>query len=62
MHDEFIILVGESYYEKLLPYLSYFWIPLKGKELGEWIPELERLIKLEKETKAAEELSDLKKR
>ncbi|SFQ05112.1 DUF6884 domain-containing protein [Caldicoprobacter faecalis] len=48
-HDEFIILAGENYYKILLPNLNYFWIPLKGKKLGEWIPELERLIALEEE-------------
>jgi len=49
-HDEFIVLAGEAYHENLLPHLSKFWLPLKGKALGEWIPELERLIHLEKET------------
>ncbi|QXM05457.1 DUF6884 domain-containing protein [Crassaminicella indica] len=49
-HDEFIVLAGKVYNEKLLPHLSKFWIPLKGKALGKWIPELERLIHLEKET------------
>lgn len=49
-HDDFIVLAGEVYYENLIPHLSYFWLPLKGKKLGEWVPELERLIKLEKET------------
>lgn len=29
---------------------SLSWLPLKGKRQGEWILELERLIKLEKET------------
>ncbi|MDK2986613.1 MAG: hypothetical protein PWQ96_2257 [Clostridia bacterium] len=48
--DEFIVLAGKAYHENLLPHLSKFWLPLKGKALGEWIPELERLIHLEKET------------
>ncbi len=31
--------------------MNHFWLPLKGKRQGgEWIPELERLIKLEKES------------
>jgi len=48
-HDEFIVLAGEVYYKNLLPNLNYFWIPLKGKKLVEWIPELQRLIALEEE-------------
>lgn len=49
-HDEYIILAGEVYQENLLPYLHHFWLPLKCKHQGEWIPELERLIKLENES------------
>ncbi|OIQ10643.1 hypothetical protein MTCOM_05780 [Moorella thermoacetica] len=49
-HDDFIVLAGEVYHENLLPHLSHFWLPLKGKRQGEWIPELDKLIKLEKET------------
>jgi hypothetical protein len=49
-HDNFIVLAGKVYNENLLPHLSKFWLLLKGKALGEWIPELERLIHLEKET------------
>ncbi len=49
-HDEFIVLAGEVYHENLLPHMNHFWLPLKGKRQGEWIPELERLIKLEKES------------
>ena len=49
-HDEFIILAGEVYHENLLPHMNHFWLPLKGKRQGEWIPELERLIGLEKES------------
>ena len=48
--DEFIILAGEAYREHLLPKLRHFWLPLKGKRQGEWIPELEKLIRIEKET------------
>lgn len=48
--DEFIIIAGRDYYENLLPHLSHFWLPLKGKSLREWAPELERLINIEKET------------
>jgi len=48
--DEFIVLAGEAYHENLLPHLVHFWLPLKGKRQGEWIPELERLITLERES------------
>lgn len=48
--DDFIILAGEIYYENLLLYLKYLWIPLKGKRQGEWISELKKLIAIEKET------------
>ena len=54
--DEFIVLASEVYYENLLPHLNHFWLPLKGKVLGEWIPELERLIHLEKSTDAVDVL------
>lgn len=47
--DEFIILAAEVYYRHLLPYLSKAWVPLKGKSLFEWIPELKKLIELEDE-------------
>ncbi|MFY9295915.1 MAG: DUF6884 domain-containing protein, partial [Caldicoprobacterales bacterium] len=49
-HDEFIVLAGEVYHENLLLHMNHYWLPLKGKRQGEWIPELERLIKLEKES------------
>jgi hypothetical protein len=52
-HDEFIIIAGEVYRENLLPHLAHYWLPLKGKRQGEWIPELERLIRLERETDKA---------
>lgn len=45
--DEFIVLAGEVYYKCLAPYLNKVWLPLKGKALGEWIPELNNLIELE---------------
>ncbi|HHW03014.1 MAG TPA: hypothetical protein GXX35_09410 [Thermoanaerobacterales bacterium] len=48
--DEFIILAGEVYQENLMAYLVHFWLPLKGKRQGERIPELERLIALERES------------
>ena len=48
--DEFIVLAGEVYQENLLPHLVHFWLPLKDKRQGEWIPELERLITLERES------------
>ena len=49
-HDEFIILAGEVYHENLLPHMNHFWLPLKSKRQGEWIPELKRLIRLESES------------
>lgn len=49
-HDDFIVLAGKFYYENLLSYLRKYWLPLKGKKQGEWIPELKKLIHLEKET------------
>jgi len=55
-NDEFIVLAGEDYHENLLPHLNHFWIPLKGKALGEWIPELQRLIQLEKSTNTVDVL------
>lgn len=51
--DEFIVLAGEVYHENLLPHLVHFWLPLKGKRQGEWIPELERLVRLERESDKA---------
>lgn len=54
--DDFIILAGEIYNENLLPHLSKHWFPLKGKALGECIPELENLISLEKTHDTAEAL------
>lgn len=47
--DEFVILAGKDYYENLIPHLNCFWLPLKGKKIGEQKQELERLIELEKE-------------
>ncbi len=47
--DEFIVLAGEVYHQYLTPYLSKQWLPLKGKALGEWIPELNKLIQIENE-------------
>ena len=52
-HDHFIILAGEVYHENLVPHLAHLWLPLKGKSLGEWIPELKRLIRLESESDKA---------
>ena len=48
--DNYIVLAGESYIENLSPHLNNYSRPLKGKALGEWIPELKRLINLEHET------------
>ncbi len=47
--DEFIVIAGKNYRDNLLPHLVLHWVPLKGKRQGEWIPELKRLIMLEKE-------------
>ncbi|NLE04575.1 MAG: hypothetical protein GX638_07220 [Crenarchaeota archaeon] len=49
-NDEFVILAGKSYQEYLIPNLVHYWLPLKGKRQGEWIPELKKLIKLEDES------------
>lgn len=49
VHDEFIFLASKTYYEALLPHLHHFWLPLVGKTQGQWIPELRRLIELERE-------------
>ena len=48
-NDQFIILAGEVYIDYLIPEISHYWQPLKGKSIGYWIPELERLITLEEE-------------
>lgn len=48
--DDYIVLAGEIYIENLLPHFKNYRRPLKGKALGEWIPELKRLINLEKKT------------
>lgn len=47
--DEFIILAGVKYYEFLLPHIKRYSLPLKGKRQGERIPELRRLLGLNKE-------------
>ena len=46
-------MAGEVYQENLVPYLAHFWLPLKCKRQEEWIPELERLVKLESESDKA---------
>lgn len=46
--DEYFVIAGELYNEHLLPHLKKYWLPLKGKALGEWIPELKRLLEIEK--------------
>ena len=48
--DEFIVLAGKVYHENLVPHMVHFWLPLKGKGQGEWIPELKRLVRLESES------------
>lgn len=42
--DEFLILAGTSYNKYLLPNINKYELPLKGKKLGEWIPELKALL------------------
>lgn len=54
--DDFIVLAGEVYQENLLPHLTHYWLPLKGKRQGEWIPELKRLIELERQSNKAKAL------
>ncbi len=43
------MIAGEIYHEHIIPFLKNYWLPLKGKALGEWIPELNRLVQLEQE-------------
>jgi hypothetical protein len=42
--DEFLILAGSAYNEHLLPYIKKYELPLKGKSLGNWIPELKAML------------------
>ncbi|WAA08973.1 DUF6884 domain-containing protein [Fervidibacillus albus] len=51
--DEFILLSEEGYYGNLIPNLSKFWIPFKGKRKEQWVQELEKMIKLEQESDQA---------
>jgi hypothetical protein len=57
--DEFIVIAGESYNEFILPELKQYWQPLKGKALGEWIPELKKLIDIESDSVTANVLHRL---
>jgi len=57
--DEYIIIAGEAYNQYLLPHLKAYWLPLKGKALGEWIPGLDRLIQSEKISVSADALHRL---
>lgn len=41
--DEFLILAGKAYNQYLLPYIKNYKLPLQGKSLGNWIPELRAL-------------------
>ena len=50
--DNFIIIAGRDYYEHLAPHIKNLWLPLKGKGLLEWNPELTRLLHLEQTNKA----------
>jgi len=58
-NDQFIILAGEKYIDYLLPEISHYWQPLKGKSIGYWIPELQRLIALEEEKDAVKAIHGL---
>lgn len=55
-NDEFIILAGETYREFIINSLKNYWLPLKGKTQGEWIPALKKLIQTEKELDACNKL------
>lgn len=46
-NDYFTILEGETYYERLIPRLKHYWLPLKGKTLLQWVPALHALIDME---------------
>jgi len=48
--DEFTIIAGRNYYEELIPHLTHYWLPLKGKKLTQWLSELNELIEIEHET------------
>ena len=54
--DDYILIAGQNYYEHLLPRIKRFWLPLRGKRLFEWAPELERLLKLERTSDPVEAL------
>ena len=54
--DEFFIVAGTKYYEYLAPYIKNYHLPLKGKSLGNWIPELKQLIKDDGISNQGEEL------
>ncbi|NBG88120.1 hypothetical protein ISALK_06360 [Isachenkonia alkalipeptolytica] len=54
--DEFFIVAGTKYHEYLTPYIKNYHLPLKGKSLGNWIPELKRLIKDDEISSQGEEL------
>lgn len=55
-HDDYLIIAGRDYYENLLPQLKRIWVPLKGKGLYHWAPELGKLLLIEKTTDPAESL------
>ncbi|MDP3058407.1 MAG: hypothetical protein Q8N36_03005, partial [bacterium] len=44
IEDEFLVLAGVSYNKFILPYLKKYKLPLKGMQIGKWIPELKSLI------------------
>ena len=58
-NDQFIVLAGELYIDYLVPEISHYWQPLKGKSIGYWIPELQRLIALEEEKDAVRTIHSL---
>lgn len=42
--DEFLVLTGKFYNEFLLPHFENYELPLKGLEIGKWVPKLKLLI------------------
>lgn len=54
--DDFVIIAGRDYYEHLIPHIKHYWLPLRGKRLTEWAPELDKILRLEKTENDAEAL------
>ncbi len=57
--NEFIILAGINYNKYLIPHLKKYELPLKGKSLGNWIPELRRLIENVDKIESTESIEDI---